>query len=409
MFSNGAKLTSADVAYSFQRILNPASFATNNAALFYFLDASGISTPDPLTVVFRLKSPNAFFPLQISDIPYSIVPNGAATATGVSNTIGSGPFVLSQYSSGATCIVTRNANYWAHPKPYLDGVTVVGAPDVNTRYELMLAGQVDHLNGVTSTLISTLPNTYPVVMKASSYAGLFAFADQAPFTDPRVIQALKYGIDRNTLANIIAPEVTYKRLRFGHEVTADQGALQPGSPAYPSHLKPAAFDPAKAKSLLSQAGFSNGLTVPVTVSAANTTVLQLAVAMQNMLQAVGVTLNLNSVPAATFTQALNVQPNIVTGIPVISPPIMFQRYYQQGSATNYSHFNNAQFQKLFTQYFAATHRATQDMLAGEMATLIDQNATNLVAAWVDKTDAVSNNVHNYGPATFYYYNDVWMT
>jgi peptide/nickel transport system substrate-binding protein len=77
-FADGAPLTSADVKYTFDTIMNPSSAATSAS---YLASVASVSAPNPTTVVVHMKHPDSSFPAGLSTIETAIVPSGATAAS----------------------------------------------------------------------------------------------------------------------------------------------------------------------------------------------------------------------------------------------------------------------------------------------------------------------------------------
>src|SRR5438046_6448807 len=122
-FQNGDPLTSADVKYTFDRILDTKTAAV---ARSFFTDVDTITTPDPTTVVFNLKNPNAAL------IAYMAHPNTGIVSKKIGDAnadlskketaIGSGPFQLAEWEPDNFKRFEANKSYYVEGPPYLNGV-----------------------------------------------------------------------------------------------------------------------------------------------------------------------------------------------------------------------------------------------------------------------------------------------
>src|SRR5256712_592740 len=129
-FHNGDPLTSADVKYTFDRILDQKTAAV---ARSFFTDVSAISAPDPATVVFDLKAPNAALIAYMAHPNTGIVSKkiGEANAdlSKKETAIGSGPFKLAEWVPDNFMRFEANKSYYVEGQPYLDGVRINVVPD----------------------------------------------------------------------------------------------------------------------------------------------------------------------------------------------------------------------------------------------------------------------------------------
>ena len=129
-FHNGDPLTSADVKYTFDRILDTKTAAV---ARSFFTDVDTITAPDPATVIFNLKNPNAALIAYMAHPNTGIVSKkiGEANAdlSKKETAIGSGPFKLAEWVPDNFMRFDANKDYYVSGQPYLDGIRINVVPD----------------------------------------------------------------------------------------------------------------------------------------------------------------------------------------------------------------------------------------------------------------------------------------
>src|SRR5256714_558852 len=129
-FHNGDPLTSADVKYTFDRIIDTKTAAV---ARSFFTDVDTITTPDATTVVFNLKNPNAALLAYMAHPNTGIVSKkiGEANAdlSKKETAIGSGPFKLAEWVPDNFMRFEANKDYYVAGQPYLDGIRINVVPD----------------------------------------------------------------------------------------------------------------------------------------------------------------------------------------------------------------------------------------------------------------------------------------
>src|SRR6267143_4822556 len=129
-FHNGDPLTSADVKYTFDRIIDPKTAAV---ARSFFGDVNSITAPDDSTVVFDLKTPNAALIAYMAHPNTGIVSKqiGEANAdlSKKETAIGSGPFKLAEWVPDNFMRFAANTDYYVAGQPYLDGIRINVVPD----------------------------------------------------------------------------------------------------------------------------------------------------------------------------------------------------------------------------------------------------------------------------------------
>src|SRR5436190_7939074 len=129
-FHNGDPLTSADVKYTFDRIIDPKTAAASRS---FFTDVDTITAPDPTTVIFNLKNPNAALVAYMAHPNTGIVSKkiGEANAdlSKKETSIGSGPFKLAEWVPDNYMRFEANKDYYVAGQPYLDGIRINVVPD----------------------------------------------------------------------------------------------------------------------------------------------------------------------------------------------------------------------------------------------------------------------------------------
>jgi peptide/nickel transport system substrate-binding protein len=143
---DGKPFTSADVAYTFQKLspLHPRASAV-------FKNVQSIDTPDPLTVVITLKQPYGPFIDFLTADNAAIQPkhlyDGTDPLTNPYNQhpVGTGPFMFKSWTPGQSITLIRNPNYWSKDKPYLDRLIFQIMPDANSRVAALEAGDIDYI------------------------------------------------------------------------------------------------------------------------------------------------------------------------------------------------------------------------------------------------------------------------
>ena len=153
-FQDGRPLTSADVKFTFDFILNPANRSPKRGA---FRLVASIDTPDPVTVVFHLKEPYASFPVNLVRSTTGIVPANAP-ADFSRHPIGSGPFRFVSQFQDSEITIERNPTYF-RAAPQLSRVRFRIVPDAIVRALELRKGSAD------LELSSLAPDMIPVLAK----------------------------------------------------------------------------------------------------------------------------------------------------------------------------------------------------------------------------------------------------
>ena len=153
-FHSGKDFTSADVVYTFKRLLDPAQ-GFGSTAVLHFMDPDGIAAPDAHTVTFTTKEPVAEFPVLISNKFTNIVPEGATHEDLRLKGDGTGPFMQEQFTPNAPVrILRKNPNYWDVGKPKAECIRVTVAQEPVAAVSAVKAGQVDLVLNVDPSIIT---------------------------------------------------------------------------------------------------------------------------------------------------------------------------------------------------------------------------------------------------------------
>ena len=305
-FSNGAPVMAKDVAYSFARVLDPAT----KAGLAEFWQGvagaeeysmkptglpSGIQVVDDLTLKITLTAPNSAFKYVLAMPAGSIIPSGTGPTVSTSP-IGSGPFTFKTFTPGKQIQLDRNAGYWDSPRPYVDHVHMVLGVNPDNQVLMLQRGDID-LMGSPIPPAKFLQTTTDVkykdqivrIEKPSTYY-LTMNMNTPPFDNPQVREAVSYSFDRSNLLKLVN----------GQGMPATE-FIPPGVLGHSDEKMTKSQDIAKAKSLLSKAGFPNGFDTKM--FAWNVAPFSaLAPQMQQDLKAIGINADLQTLAPNTFAE-----------------------------------------------------------------------------------------------------------
>ena len=310
-FHNGRVMTAGDVKYSLERVLDPKtkspgqSFYTGIMGAQAFVDGkaktvTGIAVLAPDKVKFTLDAPNAAF-LNIMAMNFAfIVPKEAVAKAGADfghQPVGTGPFTLKSWVSGQQLEFTRNPNYFLKGMPYLDGVTVKVGLDPSVAYLSLQRGEIDLLgDGIPPAQflqVTRDPKLKANVFSKTSVNTTYLSLNTGikPLNDVRVRQAINMAIDKTKILRIIN----------GRGEVA-KGMLPPLMPGYDKAEAGYAYDPAKAKALLSAAGLKGGFetTMYTTSTDPNPRIAQ---SIQQDLAQIGVKVQLKSLAQSSVIDA----------------------------------------------------------------------------------------------------------
>ena len=301
-FSDGRSLTSADVKFTFQSILNgipSATGTTQSPKRGAFRVVQSIDAPDPLTIVFHLSEPNAAFAWSLVRSAVGIVPEDSG-ADFSQHPIGSGPFRFVSSLQDEEVVVERNSQYF-RGAPQIERVRFRVVPEPVVRALELRKGTADiELNSFTPDMIPVLAqqSDLAITEEPGTLFSYVSFNCEDPTLAHREVrQALTYATDRATLV----------RTLIRNQARVAPGPLPPNNWAYEANVPQYEFDPARAEALLDQAGFPRlgdphtGTRFTITMKSSTDALARLlGEVLQDEWKRIGVQLELRPLEFATF-------------------------------------------------------------------------------------------------------------
>ncbi|HXT90866.1 MAG TPA: ABC transporter substrate-binding protein [Trebonia sp.] len=292
-FSDGSLLTPASVVNSLEYFKKADGPQAGYLASLTSAKATGTDT---VQLTFATPEPNLPFLLsQYQDIGQIIGPQGIANPKTLTTTSdGTGPYVLSAAQSVANSqyVFTQNSHYWNPAAVHYKQVAVKVITDPQTALSAAESGQVDALLSLPSTAQqSARSHNLTTFSQPFSIASLILMGrsdPKSPLSNLKVRQAINDAVDRASLA---------QGLGGGSAVPTDEFAL-PGSTGYdPAEASTYSFDVAKAKSLLTQAGYGSGFKLNVLDTLALDANGDIGAALKSELANVGIDVTLTETPS----------------------------------------------------------------------------------------------------------------
>jgi peptide/nickel transport system substrate-binding protein len=264
-FHDGMPLTAADIAASWQEIVHPPEGKTSAREAIYTM-VDKVETPDPSTVIFRLKFATTTFLPALAD-PFAFIYEKAILDKDPhwyeKAVMGSGPFKFVSYEVGQSIRGERNTNYYHKGLPYLDGFVGIFAPKLATRVDAIRADRAamefrSEPPSARDQLVKELGDQISVQESDWNCGNLLTFNHKKkPFDDVRVRRALSLAIDQwkgGPALSKIAIVRTVGGIVFpGSPLAATKEELQQIAGFWPDIEK----SRAEAKRLLHEAGADN--------------------------------------------------------------------------------------------------------------------------------------------------------
>ncbi|MBN9983320.1 ABC transporter substrate-binding protein [Rhizobium laguerreae] len=310
-FSNGREVVASDVKYSIERAVDPKTQGPGAGffgAIKGFEDEtggktttlSGIETPDDSTVIFNLSRPDATF-LHVLAINFaSVVPKEAVEAAAGDfgkKPVGSGTFILKDWTIGQQLVFERNKDYFVKGVPYIDSFKVEVGQEPLVALLRLQKGEVDIAgDGIPPAKFLEIKNSADgaqmIVDGEQLHTGYITLNTKVkPFDNVKVRQALNMAINKDRITRILN----------GRATPANQ-PLPPLMPGYDKSFTGYAYDVAKAKALLAEAGYPDGFET-VLYSTNTDPQPRIAQAIQQDLAAVGVKAEVRALAQANVISA----------------------------------------------------------------------------------------------------------
>jgi len=353
-FHNGQQFTSADVAATFERIMDPPDGVVSPRR-DQFAAVVSVETPDDYTVVFNLNRPAPSL-LPIIATGWNVI----YSAEDIENDVdfncvvnGTGPFRLTEYLRGNRIQLDRFENYHHDTYPYMDAITILIVPDTSTALTSFQSGQLDfhyapsasHRESIAATLGDWAVIDGP--MPGLGF-GCMNWGDREPWIDIRVRRALTLAVDR---------EASIAVYQQGHGFLG--GYFQPSDPwaitveelhTVPGYDLQGQAALAEARALLDAAGVPQGFQTRFMVRKL-ASYERLALFVQDQWAQVGVHAALDIQETAAAYEIMNNRTfDLVPwghGYALDDPDAIFAEFYLQDSPRNYSEIGSQEIDDLY--------------------------------------------------------------
>lgn len=385
-WQDGTPFTSADVAYSFNRIIDgklPNSYR--------FAEVKSVEAKDPSTVVITLKQPAPNLLAEIGGFKSVAIVQKKNVESGEIKThpVGTGPFKLTSWQHGSSITLTANPNYWGG-KPKVSTVKFTFVSDPTVALQDLQSGEVQWTDNLPPQQVSSLEKSSDgITVKAvpsNDYWYLALNEAKKPFDDPRVRQAIAFAIDRQAIV---------KAAKFGN-ATVNETAIPKTSQWYYNYA-PYSTDPAKAKQLLSEAGVSN-LTMDMMVTSQYPETVSAAQVMAAELKPLGITVNIRTLDFPTWLDQEGkgqFDSFMLSWLGNIDPDDFYFAQQHTGASFNFQKYSNPTVDQLLDQARTTTDASQRKGLYDKAAKLIVDDASYIYLYNPEVVQGYSSKVHGY--------------
>ncbi|MBN1562209.1 MAG: ABC transporter substrate-binding protein [Anaerolineae bacterium] len=340
-FSNGREMTADDVAWTFNRLVDPATGSGNSWRVGG--SSTVIEAVDERTVTFTTESPIATLPASLAaNKSVAVLAKECLEDDGtIQVPIGTGPFVISEVEGTTRLVLTARDDYWQAGVPYLDEVVITPITDDAARDLALQGGEVDWIFTISPQNLETLQNDDGVVVElaprlAYDYFGLNL--NKAPFDDVRVRQAIAYAIDREVIC----------QFAFFGLCEPTQGPTGSGTPWYFPYA-PYDRDLDKARELLVEAGYAGGFKMEIMTAIGFDETLRGAQVVQQQLAEVGIEVVIDNIEFGEWLDreaAGEFDAFMLSWLGLTDAEDYFYLQHRTGNAYNFTGFSNERFDEL---------------------------------------------------------------
>jgi peptide/nickel transport system substrate-binding protein len=272
----------------------------------YAGNLAGVEAVDAQTVTFTLCNPDVAFPSKVAFSALGIFPEEqleeASTGAPVDSPIGTGPYKLEAWEKGSQIVLTANEDYWGDA-PGIPTVVFRWSEESAQRLVELQSGGVDGIDNVGTEDFETVSGDSNLQLIEREPLNVFYLGfnvDKPPFDNEQLRQAIGYAVDKDRIIENFYPEGS---------IAADQ-FLPPGIPQYQDGAETFTYDPDRARELLTEAGYPNGVDLGVlsyraTVRGYLPQPPQVASDIRDQLAQVGITVALDEQEEGAFIDNAN--------------------------------------------------------------------------------------------------------
>lgn len=372
-FHNGEEVKASDAVFSFNRAMTSPTLYSSTE----FIDK--VEALDDYTVQITLTQMSPTFDIYANFV--SILSEKEVTGAPDKYEVlpaGSGPYTIETWKGDEKVVLKRNPDY--HGKaPAIETIEYVVLGDATAALMAFEAGEIDYL-GIPKAEWSRISESgqYTTELIQSAHTTFMCFnMKKEPFDDVRVRQAFNYAVNKEDVLigaldglGTIASQVGVPELCFGAPKPEETVTYE--------------YNPEKAKELLAEAGYPDGLTLSEKAGAMGGSHFQNSLEIiQSQLAEIGVNFEIEIIDSAVYGDRITKGNYLfqVWGITFTPDASSFQRVYGTGGDLNGSFYSNARVDELFTLASQTVDRDKRQEYFYEMYNIANEEAAYLPLYW----------------------------
>ena len=392
-WQDGAPFTAKDVKYTFETVktgtdaMRPDVKMRASPRAAWFSNVEGVETQGDYTALFKLARPQPSLMGMLAASYSPVYPSHVPVSELRVKPVGTGPFSIVEWRKGETISYTKNQSYWRPGRPYLDQLQYVIIVERATQLgairtkQLQLGFPSEFTKENAEELKAAVPQLVVEEVVTASNENIVMNTKKAPWSDLRVRLAVTEAIDRQA----------YLSFRQGAYSLGTN--LQGNGPwGYPKDemTKLPGYGPnieerrAKAKRLLAEAGFPNGITTEFLTRDIRS-YTDLATFVLDQLDRVGIKGTLKPLQTPIYTSTVSrgdydIAVNL-TGLGFDDPDVMFYENFKCGELRNYSQWCDREVDSLADQQSSTVDREKRKQLLNELDRKITEAAPRPILGW----------------------------
>ncbi len=420
-WNNGDDFGADDVVFNFERWLDPATGSSNIGLFASMVDETegsdgkkvksmtpgAVEKVDSHTVRLHLNRAELSIPENLYNYPTAIVHRRFSDEGGdlSKNPVGTGPYELTKFAIAERAELTkRKGGYWGGDVSLDKIIYFDHGDDRNAALGALASSQVDLVNELDIDqldVIKSLPNAQVFEAVTAQTAVARMQVTQKPFDNKKLRQALQACIDHKKVLDL-----AYR----GKGSPAEDHHV---APIHPEYFKLPALkqDFEKAKALLKEAGYPNGIKLSIDVNNNQKWEVNATQAMREMWGAAGIDVTINVMPGAQYWDVWDKTPFGMTGWTHRPLGVMVLNLgYRSGVPWNETKYDNPAFDKALDEASGVLDVAERRTKMEKVQNILQEDAVIAQPLWRSVITAGGKNVHNYvmHPTIYHQINKVWV-
>jgi peptide/nickel transport system substrate-binding protein len=396
-FQDGTPFNANAVVFNINRILNTPT----SPRLSEISSVQSVAAIDSSHVMFTLKKPFSPLLAALTDRAGMILSPTAVQKLG-SNLAndpvgaGSGPFMFKEWVKGDHLTVVKNPHYWqkdaqGNALPYLQSIRYEPITNESVMYSNLETGNINVADDLGPTEVLQAKSNPSLVYKQEPGLSFFGFmlnTKAAPFTNVHVRRAVEWGVNRQEIVTTVLKNIG----------VVAQGPLSPASWAYSSSIAPYSYNISTAKSELTQAGKSSGVSFTLLISSGSPLTTQEAQFIQSELQPAGITVNIKQETFTTIlndTSAFNFQAALIGWSGRPDPDGNMYSWFHTGGGFNDMQYSNPQVDSLLEAARSISNQSQRASDYQQAEKLILQDAPYVFINYGVNEQATQTSIKNF--------------